>query len=176
MNIGKWLQKLIDKIRGKDRTKPPVVVVEPVEPAEPEAPAIPPMVGVRQDAVEAGRAYTDAGEKPVITIHRQNWGATLWKPANHSGNGIVMLLDPSWRRHYDAGEMGRVVIATDPWGRTVLRTGHIPAPYADGRPAIRFDGMDPLALRPGPVYVVLWFRDGYRSGVWRIDDPAVRMQ
>jgi len=131
----------------------------------------------RTEAYDAWNAYVEAGEKPTVTtVDNPGWGGTLWKTPNHGLDGSVLLLDAAWMKHYKANEIRSVVIAADPWGREIIKNGEgrIEKPYHE-RPAVRFDRLG-QAYRPGPVFIVLHFKDGYRAGVWALSDPGMRTE
>jgi hypothetical protein len=131
----------------------------------------------RTEAYDAWNAYVEAGEKPTVTtVDNPGWGGTLWKTPNHGLDGSVLLLDAAWMKHYKANEIRSVVIAADPWGREIIKNGEgrIEKPYHE-RPAVRFDRLG-QAYRPGPVFIVLHFKDCYRAGVWALSDPGMRTE
>lgn len=154
---------------------------------EAEARKAPPHPPERRTATQAaGDAYHRRGEQPpILIVQNPEWGRTLWKPDNHSLNGVVMLLDTKFRPDYDSGNIASVVVSADPYGseviagsdarRTVSGVGKVCPPYSDGRVCIRWDGLSGRCWRPGPVFVVLKTKDGRRT-TWMLADPAIRTE
>jgi len=140
----------------------------------------------RQAAIDAGAAYLhDRVMPPVRSLKPGGRAGTTYKPQNHSLNGAVMLFHSSeFSDAFVSGQVAQVVIAADPYGRAVITgaqngrqasgTGKIPAkPYSDGRYLVRWDGLMGQAYRPGPVFIVLTYKDGRRIA-WHIPDPGMR--
>lgn len=139
----------------------------------------------RVETQKAGDDYYARGEKPdILIVQNPLWKRTLWKPQNHSMNGIVMLLDAEFMADYKAGNIASVVISADPYGnqvingtdgsRTVSGVGKVVKPYHE-RPAVRWDGLVGKHWRPGPVFIVLKMKDGRRT-TWMLADPALRTE
>jgi len=108
-------------------------------------------------------------------IEPKDFNGTLWKTPNHSGDGTVVLLASKYMTEYKAGVWASAVVSSDPSGRDIRPggVGRFVAPYHD-RPAIRFDKVGTF-YRPGPVYMVLIYKDGRRQP-WLIPDPGVRTE
>jgi hypothetical protein len=138
----------------------------------------------RQAAIDAGASYLNAKTQPLVrSLKRGSRSGTYWKAANHSLNGVVMLLNKTeFAAAYAAKEVASVVVAADPAGthvidgslngRKVSGIAKLTPPYSDGRPAIRWDGIMGHGWRPGPVFIVLKYTDGRRV-VWHIPDPGI---
>jgi len=138
----------------------------------------------RQAAIDAGAAYLNAKAEPLVrSLKRSSRSGTYWKAANHSLNGVVMLLNKTeFADAYAAKQVASVVVAADPYGNSIIEgslngrrvsgVGTLVAPYDDGRPCIRWDGIMGHGWRPGPVFIVLKYTDGRRV-VWHIPDPGL---
>ncbi len=100
---------------------------------------------------------------------------TLWKPLNHSGGALIVLLSTSYFDEYASGQFSRFVISSDPAGEILKPEGEGEiVPDYHGRPAIRFSQKGEY-YGPGSVYMVLILKDGTRQP-WYIPDPAARTE
>ncbi len=120
-------------------------------------------------------AQGDTGPDYLDIIYPPFDDGTLWKPVNHSGGELIVLLSSSYFDEYQNGEFDRFVISDDPAGEDVVTQGEgTIVPDYHGRPAIRFSQQGSY-YGPDPVYMVLMLTDGTRQP-WYIPDPSERAE